>query len=85
MDRCQAKYVTDQIHDVCATMHAHKSLSFPPHVFWGLGFKCTCFVLKGIFAMLCISLYLQFAATCSEKKTQNTGDRMHFADLTYFA
>ena len=69
---CQAKYMIDQIHDVCAAVHAHKLLSFPPYVFWGLGCKCTCFVLKGIFAMLCISLYLQLAATCNEKKKQNT-------------
>ena len=48
-------------------MHAHKSLLFPPQVFWSLGFKCACFVLKGIFAMLCILLYLQLAVTCSKK------------------
>ena len=82
--RWQTKRVTDQIHDVCAIVHAHKSLSFPPHVFWSLEFKCTCFVLKGIFAMLCISLYLQLGAACSEKNPKYV--RPHtFHRFTYFA
>ena len=42
---CQAKYVTDQIHDVGAIVHAHKSLSFPPYVFWGLEFGVQMYML----------------------------------------
>ena len=63
---CQAKYVTTKYMFVPLCTHTN-------HCYFHLcilRFKCTCLVLKDIkdiFAMLCISLYLQLAATCSEK------------------
>ena len=47
------------------TNHCHFHLMY--FGVWSLEFKCTYFVQKGISTMLCISLHLQFAATCSEK------------------